>query len=615
MKYKKAGVLAALALMFGYGLAQGQAVQRLTDNLSEKPCIVVSADGSHVAWMEARQEAAPVNKTYLIKSYDINSRVTTDLLRVPGITSNQPMQILVGDKAEIKGPNFIDTDLNYRIIGDITKVRLSEDGRYLITCVEEQFNYTKRAPFFVLVDLQQNTFEVIPLQVPDGLGAITGDQITSKMNLMYWDFNPAGTHLVYLLDSVNYRGNTVVLHDIQTKTSRRVLGYERAGYVAGALTIEGPEDQKTLYGNKLGLGDDILVVAGKNGRNREGLWMVSLSQGTSVWHEAAYVSPGVSAGHVFYSSQKPAVWLNPDGTEGAVFEQQVGINNQAALPFWSGSGSAYVTDQAHASVLQLGSGDPVPVAKKAEMGVPQAWRFQLKGTSSADSYRLVSDAGGTLVLPVSDPKDSRRLDLFVITRDVAKSSASAAASGSEAGAFSSRVDAFEIGSLLKPGELSGKFMPADVKAASAAGGTGETVVTEATNATGTTSITLPPLPSVGNWDVSMSTFVVPESGDVDIALSDTAEQVYGQARMMLMLGDLNDATMASVIERMEKAVELDPANREYRLNLARGYVAANTMLSVGAGIEEYSLLLQKDNKESEPRGPGFDFTPKGWSLP
>ena len=404
MRLRRSLVFVVCTSLFMSAWVQARETQRLTDNLTEKPCIVVSAEGSHVAWSEAQEDAAPVNRTYRIKVYQVENKQTLDVLHVPGIRSNQPMRFLLGGKGEIKGPNYKKSDINYRIIGDIAQVRLSGDGHYLVTCVEEQFNYTKRAPFFVIVDLRQNTFEVISVQVPEGLGAITGEQITSKMNLVSWDLNPAATHLAYVLDAVNYRGSTVIYYDIQAKTSRRVLGYERAGYVAGTLTIDGPEDQSVLYGSRMGLGNETLVIAGKNSQRKEGLWMVSLPQATAVWHEASFAAPGISGHHVFYSSQKPAVWLNPDGTPGTVFEQKAGLLNQASVPFWSGAGSAYLTDHGHTSILQLGEGDPVAVVQKAAMGIPRAWHFQLKSTSSSDSYRLASHNGGTLVLPVGDPR-------------------------------------------------------------------------------------------------------------------------------------------------------------------------------------------------------------------
>ena len=220
--YRSIALVVGTLLLMGVG-AQARQTRRLTDNLTEKPCIVVSAKGSHVAWSEAREEAAPVNRTYRIKVYQVETGQTVDVLHVPGIRSNQPMQFLPDGKREIRGPNYKKSDMNYRIIGDNTQVRLSGDGRYLVTCVEEQFNYTQRAPFFVIVNLQQNTVEVIPLQVPDGLGAISGDRITSRMNLMHWDLNPAGTQLAYVLDAVSHRGSTVVSYDIQAKTSRRIL--------------------------------------------------------------------------------------------------------------------------------------------------------------------------------------------------------------------------------------------------------------------------------------------------------------------------------------------------------------------------------------------------------
>jgi hypothetical protein len=564
-------VCVLVSLLSCPGLTWGQEILRLTNQLSEKPCIVVSAQGTHVAWMEAIEEPGPVNLTYWVRAYDIKTKVTTDVLHVPGIRSNLKMQILVGDKITVKGPNFKDTDLNYRIVGDSTQMRLSGDGRYLLTCVEEHYNYTMRTPFFVLVDLQEKTSELISVQIPDGLGALAGTQITSRMNLLNWDFSPAGTHLAYVLDSVNYRGSTVVLYDIKEKTSRRVLGYETAAYVNGTLTLDGPADQRMLYGNKLELGDTTLVISGKNSEGREGLWLANLSQDTLVWHEASFATPGVADGHVFYSSQKPAVWLNEDGSEGAVFDQLSGINNQAALPFWSGAGGAYVTDPAFCSVLQLGEAEPVPVIKKADLDVPESWQFRFKGTSSADSYRLVSDAGGTLVLPMCDPKDSRKFDLFLMTREVPDQVVTVAQVEESSAEFSSLVDAFGVGSLLKPGELPRQFMP------------------EAVSMTG---LTLPPLPPA--WNSKTLSAAEPMA----IPLSDTAEGAHAEAQMQLMLGELNDATLSVVIERLEKAVDLAPKNRQYRLDLAQAYVAANTMLSVGAGVEQYCLLL-KDNKKDD----------------
>ena len=191
------------------------------------------------------------------------------------------------------------------------------------------------------------------VQVPDGLGAVTGKLITSRMDRLYWDLNPAATHLAYVLDTVKYRRSTLVYYDIQAQTSRRLLGYTRAGYVNGTLTIEGPEDQKVLYGNRMALGDETLVIAGIKSGHQEGLWMVSLPRATAVWHEAPFAAPGVSGDHVYYRSQKPAVWLNPDGTAGAVFEQKAGLSNPASVPFWAGAGSAYMADQDHTSIVEL----------------------------------------------------------------------------------------------------------------------------------------------------------------------------------------------------------------------------------------------------------------------
>jgi Flp pilus assembly protein TadD len=580
MRVIKTEMIFLFTVLLFYSSADASTVQRLTDNPTEKPNIVVSAQGTYVAWKEAKEAPAPVNMTYQIYVYDVGQKKTTPILLVPGITSNQSMLFLLGNQDKIKGPHFTAKDLNYRIIGDITQIRLSGDGRYLVTCVEEQYDYTKRNPFFVVVDLQQKSFEVIPVQVPEGLGSITADPITSKMNLMYWDYNPAGTLLAYVLDSVNYRGSTVVLYDIQAKTSRRVLGYERAAYVNGSLTIEGPDDQIKLYGNKLALGDNILVIAGTNAQRKEGLWMVFLSNGNASFNEAPYAVPGVSADHVFFTSQKPAVWLNPDGTEGVVYEQKSGLFNQASVPFWGSSGSAFMADQDHRSIVELGSGDPVPVVQKTEMGVPQDWRFQLRGSSTADSYRLASDNGGTLVLPVSDPRNQRKLDLFIMTREVAQIAGSGSGTGADTEAFSSLVDAFEIGSLLKPGELPGKFMPAGSK-------------------TKSQGAALPPLPPTVDLDLQSDALSAPDLDSVDTSLVETAEQAHDQAEMILMLGELDDATLANAIERLEKAVELDPENRQYRLDLALGYVAANTMLSMGAAIEEYSLLLQKNNRDDD----------------
>jgi hypothetical protein len=517
--------------------------------------------------MQAREEPAPINKTFWVITYNVASRTATEVLRIPGIQSNQPMQLLVGDRAEIKGPNFSASDLNYRIVGDGSQMRLSGDGRYLVTCVQEQYNYTVRSPFFVLIDLQEKRYEIISLQAPDGLGTIVGPQVTSRMEMLAWDFSPAGTHLAYVLDALNYRASTVILYDIKTKTSRRVLGYERAGFVNGTLTIEGPADQGLLYGKRMCLGDNTLVIFGKNGQGREGLWIVSLARGTVVWHEAAYATPGVAGDHVYYTAQKPVVWLNPDGTEAVTFEQRFGINNQSAVPFWSGTGTAYVTDQADGAILQLDSGEPVTVIQKGDMGVPETWRFQLKGTSSVDSYRLVSDAGGTLVLPVSDPA-TRKLDLYLLTRSVSEQTVADAEPGEAAQAFSSLVDAFGVGPLLRPGELPRRFMPEDVQA-----------------------VTLPPLPLA--WD--STTVSVPELET--LSLSETADLAHDEAQMMLMLGKLNDATLSTVIERLETAVDLAPNNRQYRLDLADAYVAANTLLSVGAGIEQYSLLLKANPRD------------------
>ena len=551
-------------------LLWSQDTLRLTDHPTEKPCIVVSAQGTHVAWMEAREEPAPVNLNYWVRVHDITTKVTTDVLCVPGIRSNLKMQTLLGDKAPVKGPNFKDTDLNYRIVGDGTQMRLSGDGRFLVTCVEEHYNYTVRTPFFALVDLLEKTSQVIPVQVPDGLGAIAGPQITSRMNLLHWDLSPSGTHLAYVLDAVNSRASTVVLYDIEKQTSRRVLGYEQASYINGTLTLEGPADQRMLYGKRLQLGEETLVISGRNSQGQDGLWMVSLGNGSVVWYAASFATPGMAGGHVFYSSQKPAVWLKADGSEGTVFEQQSGINNQAALPFWSGAGAAYVTDPAYTAVLQLGSGEPTPVVKGADLGAPDAWQFRLKGASSADSYRLVSEAGGTLVLPMCDPADSRKLDLFLLTREVPDQATAAAEVEEPSAEFSSLVDAFGVGSLLKPGELPRQFMPAGTPA---------------------TALAVPPLPPVWNSE----TLSAPEP--VTMTLSDTADGAHAEAQMQLMLGELNDVTLRTVIERLETAVDLAPNNRQYRLDLAEAYVAANTMLSVGAGIEQYCLLLKDDNKD------------------
>ncbi|MCF7976040.1 MAG: tetratricopeptide repeat protein [Phycisphaerae bacterium] len=569
MKY----VCVLASLLSCCGLILAQDTLRLTDNPSDMPCIVVSAQGTHVAWMEAREEPSPVNKTFWIITYDIASQVTTEVLRVPGIQSNQPMQLLVGDKSQIKGPNFKDTDLNYRIVGDATQMRLSGDGRYLVTCVEERYNYTLRTPFFVLIDLQEKTVVVIPVQVPDGLGSLVGVQITSRMDTLSWDFNPAGTHLAYVLDAVNYRGSTVVLYDIKEKTSRRVLGYEKAAYVNGTLTLDGPTDQFKLYGKHLQVGQNTLVISGKNSQGREGVWITNLSQGTSVWHEASYANPGVAGDHVFYSSQKPAVWLNPDGTEAVVFEQRFGINNQVTLPFWSGTGTAYVTDQAGGAVLQLGETDPVPVVTKADLGVPEVWQFRFRGSSSSDSFRLVSDAGGTLVLPVCDPRESRKFDLFLMTRDVPQAVAAVdeVEAEAESEVFNSLVDAFGVGPLLKPGELPRQFMPDDMPASGPV---------------------MPPLPPA--WDTAA--FSTPEP--MVLSLSDTAEAAHAEAQMELMLGTLDNATLSTIIDRLETAVDLAPTNRQYRLDLADAYVAANTTLSIGAAIEQYGLLL-KDNKKDD----------------
>jgi tetratricopeptide (TPR) repeat protein len=82
-----------------------------------------------------------------------------------------------------------------------------------------------------------------------------------------------------------------------------------------------------------------------------------------------------------------------------------------------------------------------------------------------------------------------------------------------------------------------------------------------------------------------------------LSLSETADLAHDEAQMMLMLGKLNDATLSTVIERLETAVDLAPNNRQYRLDLADAYVAANTLLSVGAGIEQYSLLLKANPRD------------------
>lgn len=593
MKHRALPVSALFGLLAISTVLSGVEMRRLTDSSVEKPCIIVSADGSRVAWVEEAERPAPENTVFTVRTAGIGGGDIEDVLVLPGITSNLGAQVLVAGKSEVlAGPKADASDLNYRVIAVSPQIRLSRDGKLLVACAVEIYQMVKRNPFFIVIDFEQRSWKLVPLQVPDVLGSIASDPITSSFTPTYWDLSPAGTHLAYVIDSANYQGSTAILLDLATQDARRVIGYERAYFDNGSLMIEGPADQKALYGRSLCLGDEALVVTGRNGQGRDGLWIVPLDGGAPAWHEAQFITPGIAAGHVFYRFQNPGTWLDAGGKKMLSFEHKAEFDSLGALPFYAGGPQAYVLDQQHEYLLQVSSGDPQKVVRTADLGLPQEWRIQLNANSSSASYRLVSDAGGTIVLPAFDPRDRAKMDLFLIRREVAAATTVVAKDGEAETGFESATMQFEVGSLLKPGELGPSWL--------GKGGSVRPSTSSGQKPARGEKPELPELPilfdSTGDGP--------PEAGAIDSQLSrgiaDTAEGAHAYAQMLLMTtGNLTQAGLAPVIWQLEKAVRLAPENRRYRLDLADGYLLANTMLSVSEAIGQYSILLKDDRTDDE----------------
>ncbi len=591
MKYRAISLCAVIGLLVHTTVLLAMQTQRLTDTSVEKPCIIVSGDGSHIAWIEQAQKPAPENTVYTVRTSGIENAAIEDVLLLPGISSNQRAHVLVGGKSTaLAGPKANPSDLNYRVIAVSPQVRLSRNGKMLAACAVEIFQTVKRNPFFILIDLEQKSYKLMPVLVPEHLGSIVDDPITSSFNPMYWDLSPDGAQLAYVIDSANYRGSTAILLDIATQQARRVIGYEKAYFDKGSLTIEGPEDQKTLYGWNLCLGDNALVVIGRDSQRRDGLWIAPVDGGTPVWHETRNAIPGMAGGHVYYRSQNPGTWLDATGKQQTSFKQQIGLDNHGALPFHAGAPGAYVLDQKHERLLQLGAGDPQNVLRTADLGLPQQWDIRLNVISSAGSYRLVSENGGTIILPAHDPQNSDRMDLFVVKREVTASTVVAQKPGDSESSFESSTMQFEVGSLLKPGELNPSWLD---NGSSARPSTAE-------GPSGVEPPELPDLPTLFNIEGDLPPVLGTFDSQLSGGLSDSAEGAHAYAQMLLMTTEnLTQADLAPVIWQLEKAVYLAPKNRQYRLDLAEGYLLANTMLSVSEAIGQYSLLLRDDKTDDE----------------
>ena len=575
-------------LLTGIVVCKPQAV-RLTNNGVEKPCIVVSGDGSQIAWIEQYEKPAPENTVYIIKAASSDGAEVKELMVLPGGNSNLKAEIPgASDKTVLQGPNYNESDLNYRVIGVFPKLRLSQDGNRLVISLVEIYQTILKNTFFVVFDLEKQTHQVLSVPIPSEMGSIVGNQITSTLDPTYWDLSTSGDEIIYVLDAVNRRGSAVLVWDLQKNESHRVLGYQKAYFDNGSLVVDTPQNQMMLYGYQLAAGENKLVIGGRNNQGQEGIWIVPFDGSTPQWAPitSPVFRPGIIGDHVFYSGNLPATWLGADGSEQVKFEQIWDIDNNGALQFWNNGPAAYAQDNKRENIVRLGGSELQQVIGMSEISIPAQWQIRLTPSSSAASYKLVSQAGNTMVLPAHDGSNFSEMDLFVVRLAPASAGVAVASDSDEIPVFESAVEQFEVGSLLKPGELNPRWLK------------GTTKTESRQNQSDGTSQPLPALPE--SFDFSA---LVSNPGNFDYmcpdADSENAEIVYEQARLILMQGELTQVELASVIERLEKAVTLAPDNRQYRLDLAEGYLMANTLISVGTAIEQYCLLLQKDKKDDE----------------
>ena len=562
-------------------LGQDARIQRLTDNKAGKPCIIVCEDGSRIAWIEEVERPAPENTVYLIKASNTDTQGVQELFLLPGMNSSLKAQCLMdGQIQSITGPHFKQSDLNYRIMGVLPKLGLSRDGRFLMLCVVEQYNTTVRSPFFIRLDLEEKTHELLCPVVPEALGTIGIQYPTAQFDSQHWAMNPAGTALAYALTSVDHRATAVVLWDLETGEARRLLGYETMYEDAH---YDCPVDQSVLYGNRVMLGDRVATIAGRTSTG-DGLWRIPLDGAPPSWIPAQYATPGIAAGdHLYYRSNQPATWLQTDGSVSTIFEQDADLDGQHVTPFWGEGPHAYTLDRDHQQIMQLSGQAAEPIVQTSALELPEHWGIRMSPTSSAASYQLVSGSGEVLVLPAQNQQNFHEMDLYVIKLNRAADTRAQADSGeSEETGFESGIDQYEVGALLKPGELVPSWLnKKDLPKPH------QTQV----------NMILSKLPA--EWqDLEIAPAITPLT--LPTGFADSAQGLHQQAQVILASqAKLDQKQQAQVINLLERANHLDPNNRQYRLDLAEGYLLANTQLSVSEAIDHYSVLLSRDRHDDE----------------
>lgn len=391
---------------------QPASVTRLTSDGQIKEGAVISADGSTVAWFQAREGSA------------------WQLMAAPADGSAAPRTLLATDPRtgrveNLRGPAYAEDDLLYQITLGSQHIQLSADGGTLAIEAVEQ---TRSGRFWgwIVINTGSGAAKYVAEAYPAGLGfRAAGPTVyggAQSAGSGYYALSGDGRTLLFMADGYAENGSRplLVALDIASGQARRI-----AGYTSLTAKAVGEADPKGVYFGPWVSPTGTLVAFRAFAETGAGLYVGGFGTAAPAPALVATLSigsvPQFTAGGEYLAARHPTTTASTfwpmTGGAGPI---ELAHRDVFAIPFVDGTPGVVevpVWTSQEQEVRVVRPHGAAVMLRPGEKGLPAGWSFGVTGVASGSHWTLADAYGKRVLLPLVSP-DGKRQDLFVLTLSV-----------------------------------------------------------------------------------------------------------------------------------------------------------------------------------------------------